>query len=346
MKQSEREQTQSGGNAPRANKSKESALKSEKNKAENKKTNATILFEIGAAFMLALTCLVLETLCITFFTTGKIARNQSLFLWLFAGATVASFVAAAAFSFFGKNVAYRFTVSVYALLIFMLTVLLILQKTGLIYVINSEELFRDYMRRAGALMPLLFIAFQFLQVVILPVPAFVSTAAGVALFGPFKAALCSFVGIITGSLLAFFIGRKIGDKAVAWMVGKDDLDKWLKKVKGKDNFLLTAMFVLPLFPDDILCFVSGLSSMSWQYFALMIVFARAIGIAATCYSVNFIPFNTWWGVVIWISLIVLIIISFVAMYKNLDKINEFFTRRFKNSGKNKKRNRKEKPHSA
>ena len=130
------------------------------------------------------------------------------------------------------------------------------------------------------------------------------------------------------------------------MVGKDDLDKWLKKVKGKDNFLLTAMFVLPLFPDDILCFVSGLSSMSWQYFALMIVFARAIGIAATCYSVNFIPFNTWWGVVIWISLIVLIIISFVAMYKNLDKINEFFTRRFKNSGKNKKRNRKEKPHSA
>ena len=123
------------------------------------------------------------------------------------------------------------------------------------------------------------------------------------------------------------------------MVGKDDLDKWLKKVKGKDNFLLTAMFVLPLFPDDILCFVSGLSSMSWQYFVLMIVFARAIGIAATCYSVNFIPFNTWWGIAVWCALIVLIIASFIAMYKNLDGINEFFARRFKIFSKTKKRKR-------
>ncbi|MDD6995905.1 MAG: TVP38/TMEM64 family protein [Candidatus Borkfalkiaceae bacterium] len=319
---------------------KNQTIKKQKAKNKEKKSNATILTEIGAAFLLAAACIVLETLCITFFTAGKIARNQSLFLWLSAGTTMVSFVAAAAFSCFCKNVAYRFTVSVYVLLIFMLTVLYILQKTGMFYVINSEELFRDYMQRAGALMPLLFIAFQFLQVVALPVPAFVSTAAGVALFGPFKAALCSFVGIITGSLLAFFIGRKIGYKAVAWMVGKDDLDKWLKKVKGKDNFLLTAMFVLPLFPDDMLCFISGLSSMSWQYFVLMIIFARALGITATCYSVNFIPFNTWWGIVVWCALIVLIVVSFAAMYKNLDAINEFFMRRFKvfrNTGRKTKR---------
>ena len=322
----------SGGKQPRPDGKKESVPQAEKEKQKAKKenkSNATILFEIGAAFLLAAACIVLETLCITFFTTGKIARNQSLLLWLAAGATTALFVAAAAFSFFVKNVAYRFTVTLYVLLIFMLTVLYVLLKTGLIYVINSEELFREYMQRAGALMPLLFIAFQFLQVVVLPVPAFVSTAAGVALFGPFKAALCSFVGIISGSLAAFFIGRKIGYKAVAWMVGKDDLDKWLKKVKGKDNFLLTAMFVLPLFPDDVLCFVSGLSSMSWQYFVLMIILARALGITATCYSVNFIPFNTWWGIVIWCALIALIVVSFVAMYKNLDTINEFFIRRFK-----------------
>lgn len=328
MKQRGRKRSE--GKQQRSDATIENASQPEKQKAEKEnKTNATILFEIGAAFLLAAACIVLETLCITFFTTGKIARNQSLLLWLSAVTTTASFIAAASFSFFIKNVAYRFTVTVYVLIIFMLSVLLILQKTGLIYVINSEELFREYMQRAGALMPLLFITFQFLQVVILPVPAFVSTAAGVALFGPFKAALCSFVGIISGSLAAFFIGRKIGYKAVAWMVGKDDLDKWLKKVKGKDNFLLTAMFVLPLFPDDILCFVSGLSSMSWQYFVLMIIFARALGITATCYSVNFIPFNTWWGIVIWCALIALIAVSFVAMYKNLDTINEFFIRRFK-----------------
>ncbi|MGN1062576.1 MAG: TVP38/TMEM64 family protein, partial [Candidatus Scatosoma sp.] len=302
----------------------------EKRRADNrKKSKISVLYETGAAFLLAAACVVLEILCLTFFRSGKIARNFPLIASLCSGATIAAFAAAAALSFSGKNVAYRSLVSFFVLLLFMLTVLLIMQKTGLFYVIRSEELFRDYMRRAGALMPLLYIFFQFLQVVVLPVPAFVSTAAGVALFGPFKAALCSFVGIISGSLVAFFIGRKIGYKAVAWMVGKEDLDKWLKKVKGKDNFLLTAMFVLPLFPDDILCFVSGLSSMTWQYFVVMITLARAMGIAATCYSVNFIPFNTWWGVLIWCALIALIVVSFIAMYKNLDALNEFFKKRFR-----------------
>ena len=304
--------------------------KQRENRADNRqKSTITVLYETGAAFLLAAACVVLEILCLTFFRNGKIARHFSLIASLCSGVTVTAFAAAAAAAFYEKNVAYRSIVSFFVLLLFMLTVVLIMQKTGLFYVIRSEELFRDYMRRAGALMPLLYIFFQFLQVVILPVPAFVSTAAGVALFGPFKAALCSFVGIVSGSLVAFFIGRKIGYKAVAWMVGKDDLDKWLKKVKGKDNFLLTAMFVLPLFPDDILCFVSGLSSMTWQYFVVMITLARSVGIAATCYSVNFIPFNTWWGVLIWCALIALIAVSFVAMYKNLDALNDFFKRRFR-----------------
>ena len=201
--------------------------------------------------------------------------------------------------------------------------------------LGNEEAFGAYMRKAGVWMPLVYIAFQFLQVVILPVPAFVSTVAGVALFGPFKAALCSFVGIISGSLVAFFIGRKIGYKAVAWMVGEESLRKWLKKVRGKDYFLLTAMFVLPLFPDDILCFVSGLSSMTWQYFVVMIVLARSIGIFATCYSVNFIPFDVWWGILIWCVLIALLITAFVLLYKNLDTLNDFFKSRFSRDKKQK-----------
>ena len=112
------------------------------------------------------------------------------------------------------------------------------------------------------------------------------------------------------------------------MVGEESLRKWLKKVRGKDYFLLTAMFVLPLFPDDILCFVSGLSSMTWQYFVAMIVLARSIGIFATCYSVNFIPFDVWWGILIWCVLIALLITAFVLLYKNLDTLNDFFKSRF------------------
>jgi uncharacterized membrane protein YdjX (TVP38/TMEM64 family) len=175
---------------------------------------------------------------------------------------------------------------------------------------------------------LLFIAFQFLQVVILPVPGSVSVAAGVALFGPLKCAIFSFIGIVAGSFLAFAIGRVIGYKAVCWVVGKDDLDKWLNKVKGKDYLILSIMFLLPLFPDDILCFVAGLSSMSWSYFTVMIIITRAISVGTTAYSLELIPFNTWWGLLIWAVLITMVVLSFWLVCKYSDKIDTFIKHRF------------------
>lgn len=298
-------------------------------------------------FALALTAvsLVFEVLCLKYFKEGFIAHNVSWLLALAGGLTLAYCLAAIVVSVKGKDTIYKVLFSGYLLLIFFLVLLFILQKTGFLDIFRDQELYREYLERAGIWMPLLYIVLQYLQVVILPIPGFVSTAAGVALFGPFKAMLCSLVGIILGSLTAFIIGRKVGYKAVAWIVGKEDLDKWLRKVRGKDNFILTTMFILPLFPDDMLCFVAGLSSMTWQYFVVMIVFSRLIGIAGTCYSVNFIPFNTWWGILIWVILIAALITAFVFLYKNMDAINTWFTKKFRLKRRKKatgKRNEKEK----
>ena len=171
-------------------------------------------------------------------------------------------------------------------------------------------------------MPTLYILLQYLQVTILPIPSIVSTLVGVAVFGALKASLYSFIGIFLGSLTAFYLGRKLGKKTVSWIVGKEDLSKWQKKLKGKDKLFLTSMFLLPMFPDDVLCFIAGLSSMSNRYFLIMIAVTRIISILASCYSFEFIPFNTWWGILIWAALFLILLALCVLVYKNADKINE------------------------
>ncbi len=139
----------------------------------------------------------------------------------------------------------------------------------------------------------------------------------------------SFIGIVTGSIVAFAIGRWVGYKAVKWIVGKEALDKWLQKLKNKDYLILSIMFLLPMFPDDILCFVAGLSSMTWGYFLVMIVVTRAISVASTSFSFGLIPFNTWWGILIWIVIAVLIGISFWLVCKYSDKIDNFIKTKLK-----------------
>lgn len=201
--------------------------------------------------------------------------------------------------------------------------------TGVIKKISSINALRDYIAEFGNMAVFLYILFCFLQVVILPVPGSVTVAAGVALFGPLKCSIYSFIGIILGSITAFAIGRWIGDKAVQWIVGKDTLKKWLEKLKGKDYLILSIMFLLPLFPDDVLCFVAGLSSMTWPYFLIMITITRAISVIGTAYSIGLIPFTTWWGILIWLIIGVLIVLAFWLVCKYSDKIDYFIKNKLK-----------------
>lgn len=231
------------------------------------------------------------------------------------------------FYFRGKELVYKSCVIGYFLLILAAVVAYTLLKTGFLEIMRDEGSLQEYLKRAGVWMSVLFITLQFLQVVILPIPSTVTVVAGSALFGPLMGSIYSLIGIVIGSLTAFLIGRYAGYRVVAWLVGKDTLDKWLKKVKGKDKLLLSAMFLLPVFPDDVLCFVAGLSSMSLWFFFAVILLSRVLAIFSTSYSVTLIPFNTWWGILIWIVFFAAVIALFVFLYKKSDEIQEWILKK-------------------
>lgn len=241
--------------------------------------------------------------------------------------------------------------SLYRLAICLIVCLLILSgiffavcATGFIKDMTSIEALREYIESSGNWAVWVFILFQFLQVVILPIPSTVTVMAGVALFGPLKCSIFSFIGIFIGSVLAFGIGRWLGYKVVSWIVGKEDLDKWLKKIKGKDYLILSIMFLLPLFPDDVLCFIAGLSSMTWGYFLVMIFVTRALSITLSAYSFDTIPFTTWWGILCWVLIISAVVALFWLVCKYSDKIDWFIKNKlgFKNLKKRKKTTDKKK----
>jgi uncharacterized membrane protein YdjX (TVP38/TMEM64 family) len=226
-----------------------------------------------------------------------------------------------------KEVITRSCITAYFLIDFLAIFLYILVRTGFFDIIRDKESFQAFLERSGKWMAILFVVLQFLQVVILPIPSTVTVVAGAALFGPLAGSLLSLLGIVIGSLVAFLVGRYAGYRVVAWLVGKDALDKWLKKIKGKDKLLLSAMFILPVFPDDILCFVAGISSMSLPLFISIIIISRVTAIFMTSYSVTLIPFNTWWGLLIWGILIAAVVVLFVFLYKKSDSILNWFAKK-------------------
>lgn len=158
------------------------------------------------------------------------------------------------------------------------------------------------------------------------------------LFGPLKGSFLSCIGIIAGSIVSFFIGRIFGYKVVKWLVGKESLDKGLKTIKGKDKVILTFMFLFPFFPDDVLCFVAGITTVSPTFFIVMIFITRIISVFASSYSMNnsIIPYDTWWGILLWIIFFAFTVVVAYFICKKGDVIERFFNSKRKRHGKIKK----------
>ena len=209
---------------------------------KDSKSAAKIAVNILVTAFLTVAALIFAVFGYNYRGLPFIAQHYSLLLWLTVGMLAALLIAYLVTFILGIQSIYRLIQCTIVCLDIAAIVFFILSATGIISKLTSIDALRDYIAGFGATAVLIFILFQFLQVVILPIPGSVSVGVGVALFGPLRCSIFSFIGIFLGSVVAFAIGKIIGYKAVCWIVGKDDLDKWLEKVKGKDYLLLSIMF--------------------------------------------------------------------------------------------------------
>jgi len=217
----------------------------------------------------------------------------------------------------------------------------VLEASGLLEIFNSKEALQDAIASTGAWGMLVYTLLQFLQVTFIPLPAMLTTIVGTILFGPLLATVLSFIGIMSGAIFAFWLGDKFGEKLVVWIAGKEQTEKYSKMLFEKGKYVFFLMMLFPLFPDDILCLVAGMTTMSFRFFLTTIFLTRPIGIIMTCYlgSGEIIPFHGW-GLIVWGILILAMAILFICSYKYQAKIEEFLG---KLAGKFSSKKRKLKP---
>ncbi len=152
---------------------------------------------------------------------------------------------------------------------------------------SSVEDFQTYIQGFGAAGPLVLTAFQALQVVVPVLPGYLGCAVGAVSFGTIVGFLCNYIGISGGSIIAYFLAKKYGIKIVRMMFSDHTYDKWSRKIeqsKSYDRFLFVAT-LLPLFPDDFLCYFSGLMKMDTKKFIWIIILGKPWCILA--YSILF-----------------------------------------------------------
>ncbi len=146
---------------------------------------------------------------------------------------------------------------------------------------NQEQL-RYKIQLFGIFAPLAFIFFQALQVVIAPISHYTVGISGGFLYGPYVGALLNWIGRVIGHVIAFFIARIAGRKVAEKFVQSKTLKKYDKLVSDK-SLILFLIYFLPVFPDDEISYLAGLSKMKFRMFLVANLFGHIGGSLGLAY---------------------------------------------------------------
>lgn len=168
------------------------------------------------------------------------------------------------------------------------------------YYLNNYDELKLFLKSKGKLAIFIIYLLQIFQVVIAFIPSdLINLTAGYILGAPLGF-IISYLGLISGTIIAFFIARKFGKKLVLKLVKKDTLDKISSKVNSSlsipNIFILS---IIPFMPRDVLVYALGLTDINPKKFLIP-------------YSISRIP------------LVFLLTFTGNTLYKNDDFIFYFF----------------------
>lgn len=282
-------------------------------------TKKVLMFFINSIMLIALFCIL------TFLKVNSISPVIKLIL-LIAGNII--FILSVIFKWFKLKSLSRFFYVLFIIYTIVVIGYAILYSLGILETISSVSGLKEYILSTKEKGVFVYILIQTAQVIFLPVPAAVICVVGSLIYGPLLGALYCTIGILLGSYISFFLGKSFGYKLVSWIVGQSNTNKYSEIIRKRGGFFLCLAFLLPMFPDDILCLIAGITNMTFKSFFLVSTITRPIGVIFMAFfgSGQLIPFSGW-GLYVWGIILVLAIIMVVVTYKYQDKMEEFIMKK-------------------
>ena len=220
-----------------------------------------------------------------------------------------------------------------AILIAIIALYFVGRANGWFEIFESVDDLQEYVSSFGAWAPLAFFGLQVLQVILAPIPGSITTLFGGAFFGFWKAMLISVGAVLTGSVILFLFAKYLGRPLVTRLVGEKRVKKYMKNMSARQFWVLFMMFLMPFFPDDVLCLMAGLTAIRLPGFILLVLVTRPWGLVFSALVGSGTLNVPIWGWVI-IGLLSLALLFVSIRYP--DKLEEWMSDRILNIFRKKK----------
>ena len=135
---------------------------------------------------------------------------------------------------------------------------------------KQPELFRQWVDGLGLWGKGAYVGMCLLQVVVAIIPGEPLEICGGYAFGGLWGSVLCMLGLFLGSVIVFWLVRKLGQPMAEIFFPPEKLEKLhFLKHSPKRNFLFWLIFTVPGTPKDLLCYFAGLTDISWGTWLLL-----------------------------------------------------------------------------
>ena len=129
------------------------------------------------------------------------------------------------------------------------------------------------------------------------------------LYGFWGGFLLSWLSLVAGGEIAFLLARRHGRPFAEKWISPDVLARWNRNAQGQGITFYAISLVMPLVPNDAMCYVAGLDRITHRRFS----FANLLGRGLACAITSWIgAYGTQVPSYVWIIIIVLGLLAVIA----------------------------------
>lgn len=161
------------------------------------------------------------------------------------------------------------------------------------------------------------------EVVLAPVPGGVISFLASGYFGFYAAWPVIYVGNLIGSSIAFKLAERWGQPIVDRMTSEKDRDRYNQVIAGHPG-LLWLVYLLPVFPIDVISFLCGFSALTYRrWFPIMATGMVVYSLVVSSVGAYFGQFIPWiGGVSAVVTVVFFVLVIFFALSLRRDPVPE------------------------
>jgi len=171
---------------------------------------------------------------------------------------------------------------------------------------GSREAITASMQHAGLWGPVVLFILFVLQVFLAFIPGQALMVACGYLYGFWGGFLLSWLSLVAGGEIAYVLARKYGRPFAEKWISPTVLERWNKSAAGQGIAFFAISLVMPLVPNDAMCYVAGLGTISRIRFSIANLLGRGMACIITSAAGAFGGNISWQGWVILITIFVLV----------------------------------------